>query len=446
MTTLHQAHAVNTMQEKPVSRLETERSDRVFNGTTAVILAALICLQIHNITTYPAERGFDAWAHWDYVRYIQLHHKLPLPHQGWEMFQAPVYYVLASLLPGQRAVQWCGGLSWVLLGIGSWMFFQSRFGHQLAAMGTVLMLSVPVVIYLTPAIGNEFFSAAVISLALFYYLSNWERTVATRIGFGLALSIALLSKATALTLLATMAIDQLWQMIEVPRHSWSELFADSFHRLQLWFIPIILMLLLSSWFYVRNAIVYGNPLMANTDFPQFPIDQMVHPRTWQFFADISAFRRGDLYRAINYSFLAGTYFSWFYDCHRTMVPDSSNAGVLSVVMSAPLFSLAVAGFVRAIVLRNDNAIARSNYRSVRVLLVYSCLLLAGYVAYNFKLPYSSTVKGALIVTLVGPYTFGVLTAVQDWSTAREYQLLVYLGVYCLLVVKHYWILPSWYGL
>ena len=42
--------------------------------------------------------GFDTAAHEQYIRFIQEKHALPLPKDGWEMHQPPLYYAVSALL------------------------------------------------------------------------------------------------------------------------------------------------------------------------------------------------------------------------------------------------------------------------------------------------------------------------------------------------------------
>ena len=42
--------------------------------------------------------GFDAMAHEQYIQFIQEKHALPLPKDGWEMHQPPLYYAASAML------------------------------------------------------------------------------------------------------------------------------------------------------------------------------------------------------------------------------------------------------------------------------------------------------------------------------------------------------------
>ena len=64
----------------------------------ALLAAAWVLLFLHNIRCLPPVAGFDASPHLDYVRYIQDYKKLPAASEGWETFQAPLYYLISATL------------------------------------------------------------------------------------------------------------------------------------------------------------------------------------------------------------------------------------------------------------------------------------------------------------------------------------------------------------
>jgi hypothetical protein len=61
-----------------------------------VLAAAWAMLFVHNLPLLPAMSGFDASGHRAYIGFIQQHKALPSADQGWEFFQAPLYYILGA--------------------------------------------------------------------------------------------------------------------------------------------------------------------------------------------------------------------------------------------------------------------------------------------------------------------------------------------------------------
>src|SRR5205823_7217910 len=61
----------------------------------ATLWLILFC---HNAQILPAVVGFDASHRLNYIKYLQEHHALPLPTQGIQMFQPPLYYVVSAVV------------------------------------------------------------------------------------------------------------------------------------------------------------------------------------------------------------------------------------------------------------------------------------------------------------------------------------------------------------
>jgi hypothetical protein len=76
-------------------------ADWLFGRETIVplmIMAALwVALFCNNTRLIPHVVGFDKHGHADYNDYIQKHWTPPLPNQGWEMFQPPLYYGISAV-------------------------------------------------------------------------------------------------------------------------------------------------------------------------------------------------------------------------------------------------------------------------------------------------------------------------------------------------------------
>jgi hypothetical protein len=72
----------------PVRRLE--------KTLLLVVAGVWLLLFWNNVQLLPFHAGFDAKEHLKYVNYIQEHRALPLPNEGWEMYQPPLYYLIAA--------------------------------------------------------------------------------------------------------------------------------------------------------------------------------------------------------------------------------------------------------------------------------------------------------------------------------------------------------------
>ena len=388
---------------------------------------SLLILQLHNLSLFPPTKGFDAGGHIEYINLLKSERRVPLANEGWELYQPPLYYFVSVFLPGLKAVQWLGPISWLLIGISGFSVFRRAFpSHRFT--GTLLLISLPVIIYLTPTISNELFTAALISLSLAYYWLKYPLdNPRHQLLLGLLLDLSLLAKATAWILVLAILIDQLRLRRPVVTK-----FTMSLPKGYLLFTIV----LVASWFYIRNLTVFGNPFATSVDFPQFAITQTPVKRDLKFFTDLSAFTKLDLFRAHWYSFIPGTFFTFFYDGHNIIVPIQpfSKAGALLAVASLPLTLLALAGLIK--LLRSQN------HRS-HIFILYAFLLLAAYIAYNFKLPFYSSVKGSFIASVSLPLVFFYLTGLQSLKPKLKNLTTPYLILYVILVLKNFWLLAKW---
>ena len=244
-------------------------------------LTAIIILQFHNFAVFPIGRGFDTADHIQYINYLKTKHKIPLANEGWELHQAPLYYLLASLFPNIAAVRAMNLFFWFVLMIAAYFFFAKLFKNQAVGLwGVVLTTSLPAVLYLSPTISNEFFSGVMTSLVIIFYCLNAPTFVV-----GLFLGLALLSKTTAVLMFAAIIIDKLM------------------HR-QRFLLILITALLIGGWFYARNIYFFHNPVATSADFAPFRYNQPVDPRNLSFFINIIPFFTMDLFRAHHYSSLS----------------------------------------------------------------------------------------------------------------------------------------------
>ncbi len=395
------------------------RFKRIFLINIVVLFGALCILQIHNALSYPVRRGFDAADHLFYVHVIKTQHRLPLANEGGETDHPPLYYALASLAPSTDSIKVLGILSWLALSIISFTAFKKLFRDTIpAGAGALIVASLPAVIYTTPQVSNELFSAAVMSGALCYYAVNrHDLRRKSAVITGLLLGLSLLSKVTAVALAIAIVVDLLAHRPNKKTFV-STLFVA---------VPAILV---SGAFYLRNLVVFHNPFVITTDFPNQIIHQPPGYRDLKFFTDLSGFVRMDLFHAHYYSLFAGTYFSWFYDGQNAVVPVQafSKIGAVLVILSLPLAMLLLIGFMREI--RN---------RTHLVLILYPVILFGFYVMFTVKLPYYSSVKGIYLLSAVAPFAYFVARNLKGVNTGKLLVFLVYVNLYCAVIVKNFWL-------
>src|SRR5437773_4844140 len=74
------------------------RSPTVRPGKILLVLFAALWLVLfwNNTRLLPFHIGFDSKEQLKYINYIREHRALPLPTEGWEMYQPPLYYLVAA--------------------------------------------------------------------------------------------------------------------------------------------------------------------------------------------------------------------------------------------------------------------------------------------------------------------------------------------------------------
>ncbi len=392
----------------------------ILNKFFYIILILLFVLQLHNNLNFPVKRGFDAPAHIDYLRYLQKNNRAPLPTEGWEMYQPPLYYFIISKFPS-LSLLWIFKMTlWLTIVATFYLYFRS-------ISTTVLIISLPVFVYMSLPISNEFFSFVLITLSLVYYQSSLTTRHSRKyVILGVLLGLSLLAKSTSFILLFTIILNEVIGFYRSRKILFKNMT-----------VLLFVTFSIAGWFYGRNIWLFHNPFAAPVNFPKlFPLLQPKITQGIYFFTNLSPFFSMDLFRAHYYSFLGGTYFSWFYDGHNIVIPPQtfSKAGILLILMSFPLIFLFVKGYI--------SELKKQSFKN-RVFLLYPLLLFGSYIIYNLKLPFYSTVKGAFLLSLVLPFGYFFQKGSLLYSRYKNIVGL-YLIIYCLLVIKHFWIVNTWY--
>ncbi len=186
------------------------RATWLFSAVAALLLALLFW----NNRALGLDQGFDAAAHVEYVNYLLRTGSVPLAHQGWEMYQPPLYYAVvafavklsgAATLDAQsmhvvRVVGWAALVLQILfVTLGLRELFAER--PRTAFVGACVAALLPMQLYLFQYASNEGFAAMLVSAALWLALRILRRENARVRDFavlGLVLGAALLTKFSAL--------------------------------------------------------------------------------------------------------------------------------------------------------------------------------------------------------------------------------------------------------
>jgi tetratricopeptide (TPR) repeat protein len=179
----------------------------------AVIAALWVALFCNNTRSLPLNVGFDSRPHVDYIEYLQKHKALPLPNEGWEMFQPPLFYVISTatlstfgLSVADAAAGTVLRLLMLLFGIAHItlvflslrLLFPGQFGRQWT--GLLLAAFLPMNLYLSHYVTNETFAALLVSGSIYLCLRILKTGAISWASFlvlGLVIGAAVLTKFTA---------------------------------------------------------------------------------------------------------------------------------------------------------------------------------------------------------------------------------------------------------
>jgi tetratricopeptide (TPR) repeat protein len=245
---------------------------RRLEKTLLLVIAGLwLALFWNNTRLLPFHAGFDSTEHLKYVAYIQEHRALPLPTEGWEMYQPPLYYLIGAAVlsvcklsindPSSVAVlRFLGGF----LGIAqlALVFLSLRLllPMRAALIGLLLAAFLPMHLYLAQYVTNEMLAATLATATLYLCLRLLKSEVPRASQFtwlGLALGAAMLAKATSILLLP-IVIGAIAGKLAYARSP----IAISVRNLAL---LLTICFAVCGWHYARIWLRFGTPLVGNWD-------------------------------------------------------------------------------------------------------------------------------------------------------------------------------------
>src|SRR5262245_34808554 len=189
----------------------------------------------HNARLLLLNTGFDSNGHLEYIDYIQKHGSLPLPTEGWEMHQPPLYYLIAAgslsacnlSVDDPQSIVVLRSLG-AVFGIAQFVlvFLSLRLllPPQTALVGLLLVAFLPMYLYLAHYVTNEMLSAVVATLTLYLCLRLLKSDTPRTLQFcwvGLALGAVMLSKATGILLLPIVIAELQASLLTPDRQSLS---------------------------------------------------------------------------------------------------------------------------------------------------------------------------------------------------------------------------------
>ena len=416
------------------------------------VFAALWSLLFwNNARLLPFNAGFDSTEHLQYISYIQEHRALPLPSEGWEMYQPPLYYLIAAasltackLSTGDSAsifvLRSLGFLSGIVQFVLVFFSLRFLFPARTAFVGLLLAVCLPMQLYMAHYVTNEMLAAALATATLYLCLRLLKSDTPRASQFawlGLALGGAMLAKVTSVLLLPIIiaAIAGKLAYARAP-------IAISLRNLGL---LLAICFAVCGWHYAHIWLTFGTPLVGNWDvvsgFPWWQ-DPGYHTA-----ADYLRFGRS----LIN-PFFCG--FAGFADgIYSTLWGDGLCGGTASMNVAWNQ-QLMAAGYLWAVVptalILVGAVVAIVQFirkpSSELFLLIGFCTVIAlGLIFMTLKVPSYAQVKAFYALSAVTPLCFfGTL----GWETLTHRRARFRLALSALLVVwamnsfATYWVVPS----
>ena len=258
-----------------VASLLWKVSFKKFSGRSLeqILLLAVVGLWLllfwNNARLLPFHAGFDSEAHLQYISYVRQRWTLPLPNEGWEMYQPPLYYLVAAASlavgklstndPGSIVVlRFLGALCGIAQFVFAFLSLRLLVCARAALVGLLLAAFLPMHLYLAHYVTNEILAAtlATVTLYLCLRLLRSDKPSASQFAWiGLALGAAMLAKATGILLLPIViaAIAGKLGYARAP-------IASSLRNLG---VLVAICFAVCGWYYARIWMRFGTPLVIN---------------------------------------------------------------------------------------------------------------------------------------------------------------------------------------
>ncbi|MDW8052246.1 MAG: glycosyltransferase family 39 protein [Armatimonadota bacterium] len=244
----------------------------------ALLTAHILLAVAYNLATPFGNNGYantpDEGAHFQYVAFVAREWRLPVfegyAGVGYEAHQPPLYYFLAALLyhlfggagKGVRLLSTLcsAGVVWLV-----WLSLRRiALDRPLMALsGMSFAAFLPMHIAIGSAVGNDALTNLLFAATLYGMLTLLSsqsappaKRFAHEVVLGLVVGLALITKATALLLIPVVGLGILW-----GARMRGERWALGLLRAGL---ALGIALLIGGWWFVRNAILYDDPLLQRT--------------------------------------------------------------------------------------------------------------------------------------------------------------------------------------
>ncbi|HEU5248017.1 MAG TPA: glycosyltransferase family 39 protein [Candidatus Udaeobacter sp.] len=417
-----------------------------------LVLAGLwLLLFWNNGRLLPFHRGFDSKEHLNYINYIQQHRSLPLPTEGWEMYQPPIYYLIAAASLSAcglsvddpmsiYVLRWLGALFGIAQFVLVFLSLRLLLAGRAVFIGLLLAVFLPMHLYLAHYVTNEMLSAALATATLYLCLRLLKSDTPRASQFawlGLALGAGMLAKATNILLLP-IAIAAIAGKLAYAR-------APTTISLRNLGLLLAICFAVCGWHYARIWLRFGTPLLGNWD--------VISGFTWWqdpgYHTAADYFRFG---RSLGHPLFSS--FAGFFDgIYSTVWGDGLCGGTSSLsiawnqqaMLAGYLWStiptaLILIGAVVALIhfIRNPSS-------KLFLLLGFCALLVLGLIFMTLKVPSYAQTKAFYALSALTPLCFFGVVGWETLARGRapsQFVLGILVWAWAMNSLATYWIVPS----
>jgi tetratricopeptide (TPR) repeat protein len=416
-----------------------------------IVVGLWLLLFWNNTRLLPFHAGFDSKEHLKYISYIQEHHALPLPNEGWEMYQPPLYYLIAaaSLSAFKLSVndpasiivlRFLGGFVGIAQFLLVFLSLRLLLPLRAAFIGLLLAAFLPMHLYMAHYVTNEMLSAALVTATLYLCLRVLKSSTLRAWQFawiGLTLGAAMLTKATAILLLPIViaAIAGKLAYARVPIVVWARNLA----------LLLAICFAVCGWHYLRIWLRFGTPLLGNWD--------AISGFTWwqdpgyHTLADFLRFGRSLIHPLFSgFAGLADGIYS-------TLWGDGLCGGVVSVNMAwnqQPMAAGYLLALIPTMLMLAGAGVAITRFvrqpsSELFLLLGFWALVVLGLVFMTLKVPSYAQAKAFYALSTLTPLCFfGALgwETLTHWSDRARFVLGTLILIWAMNSFATDWIVPS----
>ena len=246
----------------------------------AAAAALLTVLFVNNLRFLPSNAGFDSEEHLKYIDFILKNNALPLAKDGWEMFQPPLYYVIAAAALKVTGLSTATGAGLVVIRAIGLLILIGQAAFLLGILrllfptyprkqifGFVFGIALPAPVYLAHYVTNESLTALLVTAAVFVALYIWKHQKTSSVVYavvGALVGFALLTKVTAL--LAAVVLLGAFVVQQIANRQCSPAF---------WIktvgVAMLAAVVVCGWHYFRVWKEFGTPFVGNWDLSTGPV-------------------------------------------------------------------------------------------------------------------------------------------------------------------------------